>query len=283
MNWSALAAAQASDRGARVPWRIGNVRVGSVARVHIDALRAWPQWLRLHDAEVILTAADPTAALATLNGELRSAGLVRGWRDELIAVTPRNGGTPLALIERAAARWWGTLTLGAHANGYVAGPDGRPSHLWIGRRSATKATDPGLLDNLVGGGVPAHQTPWQALLREGWEEAGLDREIMLRATAGSVLRLDRDIPEGLQIEDLHVYDLALPAALLPRNQDGEVQAFLCLPLAEALDLAAGPTMTVDAAMATLDFAVRHHVLPPDAHAGLSRQLFACAVGHAQTT
>ena len=85
------------------------------------------------------------------------------------------GAPPLALIERAAARFWGTLTFGAHANGYVADAQGRPTHLWIARRSTHKATDPGKLDNLVGGGVPHGQTPFETLVREGFEEAGLAR------------------------------------------------------------------------------------------------------------
>ena len=75
-------------------------------------------------------------------------------------------------MERAAARFWGSLTLGAHCNGWVAGPGGRAAMLWIGRRAPHKATDPGRLDNLVGGGVPDGQSPDEALWREGWEEAG---------------------------------------------------------------------------------------------------------------
>ncbi|MGL6113383.1 MAG: NUDIX hydrolase, partial [Rubrivivax sp.] len=140
--------------------------------------------------------------------------------------------------------------------------DGRPTHLWIAQRASTKATDPGKLDNLIGGGVPEGQTPLQALVREGWEEAGLRPDALRGVKAGSVLRLQRDIPEGLQHEWLHGYDLQLPAGLTPNNQDGEVAGFECLPLAEALHLAAGDAMTVDAALVTLDFALRHALLPP---------------------
>ncbi|MDE2275455.1 MAG: NUDIX domain-containing protein, partial [Burkholderiales bacterium] len=179
---------------------------------------------------------------------------------------------PLALIERAAARFWGTLTRGAHATGYVADARGRPQRLWIAQRAATKATDPGLLDNLVGGGVPAGQTPWQALLREGWEEAGLGPATMQSARPGRVLRLQRPLPEGWQCEDLHAYDLALPPDVQPANQDGEVQGFACLPVPQALALAAGPRMTVDAALVTLDFALRHGLLPPPQAAVLTPKL-----------
>jgi 8-oxo-dGTP pyrophosphatase MutT (NUDIX family) len=164
-------------------------------------------------------------------------------------------------IERAASRFWGSLTFGAHANGYVRGADGRPAALWIAQRSAHKPTDPGLFDNLVGGGVPLHQQPAEALVREAWEEAGLAPDQARHAQPGRVLHLARDIPEGFQLEWLFAFDLELPMGFAPQNQDGEVQGFRLLPLADALALAQGDTMTVDAALVTLDFADRHGLLP----------------------
>ena len=244
MNWPALAA----------------------ARAHDPALQNWPAWLHAGDTAVTLIASEADTALATINAQLREQGLVRGWRDEPFAIFSLDDGSRLARTERAAARFWGTLTLAAHANGYVPGPDGRPTHLWIARRAFDKATDPGLFDSLVGGGVPDGQTPHEALLREGWEEAGQREDVMRSAMPGRVLRLQRDIPEGLQLEDLHVWDLALPEGVAPHNQDGEVQAFSRLPLDEALALAAGDTMTVDAALVTLDFALRHGLLAAPAGA-----------------
>lgn len=261
VSWPAIAAARAHDPARRVPLLVGAHLAGSVAREHLAALRDWPQALQVDSRGVRLVAPEPTAALAQVNAALREQGLVRGWRDEPFAVFSLDDGSRLARTERAAARFWGMLTLAAHANGYVAGSDGKPTQLWIAQRSFTKATDPGLFDSLVGGGVPDGQTPWEALIREGYEEAGQPEAGMRQATPGRVLRLQRDIPEGLQLEDLHVWDLALPPGLAPHNPDGEVHAFSCLPVAEALALAAGAQMTVDASLVTLDFALRHGLLP----------------------
>jgi 8-oxo-dGTP pyrophosphatase MutT (NUDIX family) len=267
--WPAIAAARAHDMTRRVPFQIGGRTVGSVARLHLAALRRWPDVLAVGTERVALLVADAPArdaALAAINTALRSDGLILAWRDETFPIFDPATHEPLARTERAAARFWGTLTLGAHANGFVAGADGRPTHLWIARRSLSKATDPGLYDNLIGGGVPDGQTPLQALVREAWEEAGLMPEQMQGARAGRVIRLRRDIPEGLQLEDVHGHDLPLPAGLVPRNQDGEVESFALLPVEEALDLAAGTSMTVDAALVTLDFALRHGLMaaPPAA-------------------
>ena len=284
-GWPALRQATAHDAAARLPFFVGDTRVGSVARAHLPALQAWPQWLQVDATRLSLRVAPGTLddVLARINAALRAQGLIRAWRDEPFGLLDPASGTKLATMERAAARFWGTLTLGAHANGYVADALGQPTHLWIAQRSFTKATDPGKHDNLIGGGVPDGQTPWQALVREGWEEAGLSPEQLQQARAGSVLRLLRDIPEGLQHEWLHVYDLALPAGVAPRNQDGEVAGFACLPLAQALQLAAGDTMTVDAALVTLDFALRRGLLPAAVQQQLEPRWQACRIADVQRT
>jgi 8-oxo-dGTP pyrophosphatase MutT (NUDIX family) len=266
--WPALAAARRSEV-ARVPFFIERDRVGSVAAEHLDALRAWPQWLDVEATGVQLIAPDRNGALSIINGSLRMQGLIVAWRDETYPVLPHAGATPLALIERASARFWGTLTFGAHANGFVTDAHGRPSHLWIARRAMHKATDPGKLDNLVGGGVPHGQTPFETLVREGFEEAGLDADTMHRAVPGGVIELACDIAEGFMHEELHCFDLRLPAGLTPSNQDGEVADFRLLAVQEAIAMAAGDAMTVDAALVTIDFALRHRLLTAMDHEALS--------------
>jgi 8-oxo-dGTP pyrophosphatase MutT (NUDIX family) len=129
--------------------------------------------------------------------------------------------------------------------------------MWIARRSPTKATDPGKLDNLIGGGVPMGQTPWDTLVREGFEEAGLSSAQMARATPGRVIELDRDVPEGRQFERLHVFDLQLTEAECPVNQDGEVAEVGLWSIHDTCAAAAGDEMTVDAGLVTLDFLLRN--------------------------
>jgi 8-oxo-dGTP pyrophosphatase MutT (NUDIX family) len=266
-RWPAVAAARAHDAAARVPFAVAHgeaapLPVGSVARAHLPVLQQWPQWLQVHERGVTLVAA-PAAradAMATMHAQLRAEGLIVGWRDEPFALYTVHGQPLGTAIERAATRFWGSLTLGAHCNGYVADSHGRPAQLWIARRAITKPTDPGKLDNLVGGGVPADQSPRDTVVREAWEEAGLTPAQMHGLSRGRVLHLLRDIPEGLQREWIHVYDVSLPAGLMPQNQDGEVAEVALHPLPHALELAAGDQMTVDAALVTLDFALRHQLL-----------------------
>ena len=281
--WPALQAARLR-RVPRVPLYLGadDTPLGSVACADLDALARWPRLLEASaDAVRLRPVADLGAGLAELHAALREQGRIRAWRDEPYTLWQPRTRAPLAVIERAAARFWGALTLGAHANGYVADASGRPLAVWVAQRAWTKPTDPGKYDNLIGGGVPHGQSPWQALLREGWEEAGLAAPTLQRARPGRVLALDCDIAEGLQCEHLHVWDLALPADAQPRNQDGEVAALHRLPVAEALALAASGQMTTDAALATLDFALRHRLLDPATHARLEAEAGALWCGDAE--
>jgi 8-oxo-dGTP pyrophosphatase MutT (NUDIX family) len=279
-HWSAIGAARAC-RVPRVPFLIEDrdpdsgleqaLQAGSVAVAHLEALARWPEALRVEDGRVTLRLprADRDPFFAQANAALREAGLIVAWRDETFPVLSLGAKRLLATFERAAARFWGTTTFGAHCNGYVADAQGRPTRLWVARRSFSKATDPGLLDNLVGGGVPHGQTPMQALLREGWEEAGLRPEQMRALRPGRVVLLERDIAEGFQREEVSVFDLALPEHVVPCNQDGEVAETMLLPVDEALASAAGDEMTVDAALVVLDFALRHRLFDDVLHGRLA--------------
>ncbi len=272
--WPAVAAARAAQVP-RVPFLIVDhgvaLRAGSVARAHLDVLARWPNALRIDDCAVTLTLPAPEreAFFADANQGLHAAGLIVAWRDETYPVLADADGRLLAVFERAASRFWGTLTFGAHCNGYVRGSDGAPASLWIARRAADKPTDPGMLDNLIGGGVPHGQTPAETVVREGWEEAGLTPSQMSAIEPGRVVRIARDIPEGFQNERVSVYDLALPPGLEPRNQDGEVQSIARMPLAEAFERAAAGEMTVDAALVTLEFALRRRLLDGATQAALA--------------
>ncbi|MCM5682884.1 DUF4743 domain-containing protein [Schlegelella sp. S2-27] len=262
----ALRAARDLHSGKRLPFLIAGAHVGSVARDHLGLLAEHATWLQIGPRGVrmlerLRTEPQRSAALAATNSVLRALGLVRGWRDEIYPVLAEPGAVPLALIERAASRFWGTLTFGAHLNGYVCDTLGRPSHLWIARRALSKATDPGRLDNLVGGGVPHGQSPFTTLVRECWEESGIPEALARQAHPMSQVRLHCDIPEGVQQEVIYVYDLELPRDFEPRAMDGEVMEHRLLPIEDVVELLRGPEFTTDAALVTLDFLQRRGLLP----------------------
>jgi 8-oxo-dGTP pyrophosphatase MutT (NUDIX family) len=159
-----------------------------------------------------------SATLARAAVALRDAGLLTGWRDELLDVRTAPDAEPLAVIERSACRPLGIRTTAVHLNGYAA--DGT---VLVARRAAHKQIDPGMWDNLVGGMVPAGETLEHALAREAWEEAGIGID-RIELQRGRSFHIERPVPEGLQSETIHVFDAALAADIIPQNQDGEADA-----------------------------------------------------------
>ena len=96
-DWPALRAAAAHDATARLPFSVNGTLVGSVARMHLSALRAWPHGLlHIDDTQVALRveAGELSSVLAQLNAALRQQGLIRAWRDEVFALfDPASGAT----------------------------------------------------------------------------------------------------------------------------------------------------------------------------------------------
>jgi 8-oxo-dGTP pyrophosphatase MutT (NUDIX family) len=248
------------------PFVVDDTNVGWMRPSFVDALAAWPDaFVASADGGLRLAAHlddEParTAAIANIVAALAADGVIGGWRDELYAVRsgPDATGGTLFAIERAAARAFGITSEAVHVNGVVDDALGGPRALWIARRATTKAIDPGMLDNLVGGGVAAGLSVRETLVKEAWEEAGFEPALAARATPGRRLRIRRDAAEGLQSEVIHVHDLVVPDGTVPRNVDGEVAAFECMPIDDVVGLIArGDAMTADASLVTLDWLARN--------------------------
>lgn len=260
-----------ADHHGLLPFAVGDTVVGWLRPAFAQALGKFPGVFR-HGVEGAVCLAPRlesfearSHAMAGVTRELARTGVITGWRDELYAIRgdPRTGEAPLLVIERAAARAFGITSVAVHVNGIVTART--EPEMWIARRSLSKPIDPGLLDNMVGGGVAAESSVRDTLIKEAWEEAGLTPELVAQASPGRQLRMRRVVPDGLQSEIIVVHDLELPLALTPRNQDGEVSAFQRLPVGEVIAaLREGNQITTDASLVILDWLDRQGILPlPD--------------------
>ena len=197
-----------------------------------------------------LDASRRSALLADCALRLRDAGLLRGWRDELLDVRPTPEDPPVAAIERAACRTFGITTAAVHLNAFS--PAGE---LIVARRAGHKQIDPGLWDNLVGGMVPAGESWEQALQREALEEAGLELDPATVSRGGRV-HVTRRVPEGFQSEIVQVFDTVLADGTELRNQDGEVAAIERRSVGSALAAIERDEFTLESALVTLDALLR---------------------------
>jgi 8-oxo-dGTP pyrophosphatase MutT (NUDIX family) len=212
--------------GERLGFHAGNQLVGYVRPEFAARLAAVSRDIALSDRVVLAASAAPA-----LNEIARAAGCrVRG---EDFDVRATLDGPVLAVLDRGALPDFGVMGVGVHVNGLVQRPDGW--HLWVGKRAADKKLDPGKLDNLVGGGVAAGYTPFETLLKEAGEEAGLPEDLAKTATLQARLSYNMERPEGLRRDVLYVYDLILPEAFEPHPTDGEVEHFDLWPLAKVFE------------------------------------------------
>lgn len=245
-----------------VPVTLNGHRFGCVST-------ARAQWLLNQDFDGLreaqqglsLVLPDVNAGLRRINLVCAHHGTLTGWRHEAVDVLDWSGAICLGQMERAAARFWGSHTRAVHLNAWVCCDDGHGFGLWLARRSLHKATDPGLWDNLVAGGLGPQEGPLAGLRREALEEAGLDLGLALQLSYGPTLKMSRPVPEGWQRESLFCVDAQLPLDFAPINQDGEVQAFERLDRSAAMQRAQSGLMTADAALVTLDFLNRHSTCP----------------------
>jgi 8-oxo-dGTP pyrophosphatase MutT (NUDIX family) len=252
-----------------IPLRMEGLVVGFLTGERARRLAEFDDVFRVDDHEAsfvpaLATEQQRSAALAPICTQLAAEGALTAWRDERYAVATGHTAPPCFHLERAAARYFGIHTSAAHLNGIVR-DDGGP-HLWFARRSPDKPIDPGLLDNLVGGGIAAGATPSATLIKEAWEEAGISPTLAKDAMAAGKIEIRRDQPDGLQWETIFAYDLWLPASFAPSNQDGEAVAHVRVDFVEAARLIGcapgADEVTADASLVVLDCLLRHGAIDP---------------------
>ena len=213
--------------GERLAFRIGSAQVGWVKPALADALAGFPQ-VRADLAGVTLTDA---GSLQSIARDLAERGFYR-WRREAFDIRAEPDGPVLALLDRGALPSFGVVAVGVHVNGLVRRPDGL--HVWIGRRAANKQLDPGKLDHIVAGGVPAGLTPAETLVKEAEEEAAIPASLAREARLVGHISYAMERPEGLRRDRLYCYDLAVPDDFRPQAMDGEVAAFELWPIARVM-------------------------------------------------
>ncbi len=257
----------AHDLSDCLPFDVAGQQVGWVKRNFLPHLATFADVFSCSDERVSLapSLADfetRSAAVGRVARRLAEDGTVTGWRDELYPVVAAHGGPALFAIERAASARFGIRSFGVHLIGYVG--SGEEMHLWVARRSTDKATDPGMKDAFVGGGIAHGADPRQVMIKEAWEEAGVPAALAEQARAVGDVRFTYQSEQGIDQGLDYQFELELPADFEPVNQDGEVDAFYRWPAKEVLtQIETGSDFFYDANLAYIAFFLRHGLVTPD--------------------
>jgi 8-oxo-dGTP pyrophosphatase MutT (NUDIX family) len=214
--------------GDRIPLLIDGQGIGWVPPRIVTAVSGM-QGVECADTHVTLR--DPSG-LPGVARALSELGLCR-VRGETFDVRAIPDGPVLAHIDRGAIPCFGIRATGVHVNGLVRRGDGL--QLWIARRAMDKQLDPGKLDHIVAGGVPAGLSAAETLVKEAGEEAAIGPEVASTAVHVGVIGYSMERPEGLRRDWVHCYDLMLPDDFTPEAVDGEVESFELWPLGRAVE------------------------------------------------
>lgn len=213
--------------GDRIPFLITGQQVGWVTRPIASILATQPT---IHATPPGIGLRQPKD-LPALGRLLADMGQCR-WRGEAFDVRVAPDAPVLATIDRGAIPAFGIQAVGVHINGLVRRPDGL--HVWVARRAQNKSMDPGKLDHVVAGGVPAGLSPMETVVKEAGEEASIPPDIASRAQLVGAIAYAMQRPEGLRRDWVYCYDLELPAGFVPQVSDGEVEAFELWPIERVL-------------------------------------------------
>ncbi|MCB9946434.1 MAG: DUF4743 domain-containing protein [Rhodospirillaceae bacterium] len=262
-----LRACTAHDLTRFVPFHVAGSRVGWIRTALVPHLCRFADVFRIDDAVVALSPGldgfeARTRAIDEVMAALVADGVMHPPRGERYAVSTGWNRPALLVLDRAYVPVFGTRAYGVHVNGVVRAPDG-PA-LWIGRRASDRLVSPGKLDNMVAGGNPHGIGLVDNLVKEAGEEAGLPPELARRACPVGALGYRMEVAEGLRDDVLFLYDLDMPADVLPVNTDGEVEAFALMPVGEvAARVRDSFDFKFNVALVLIDFLIRHGVITPD--------------------
>ena len=257
------------------PFYVGSDLAGRVPNTLASFFAGYPEIFDCSDDAINLKAKlvdasvdERTAAIATVTAAMREAGLVKGWRDELLSVSTAYDAPPAFLVERTCLPLFGAKGYGVHVNGWCVDPSTNEPCLWVATRALSKPTWPGMLDHLVAGAQPAGLSPSENVVKEAGEEAGVPEELAKTAVPVSICSyVGTDEFGQLKRDVLFNYDLQLPWDFEPKAVDGEVESFERWPLSKVADAVAFGKPAFykpNCNLVVIDFLVRRGFLTPDA-------------------
>lgn len=193
---------------------------------------------------------------------------LKGWRNERYTIYGP-GHKPYMHIERSFCPMLGVVMYGCHINGYVQNALGEIK-LWVPRRSATKPTYPGMLDNTVAGGMGYPYGCLETVIKECYEEAGLnDRFVAKNCQSVGVISYLYQVEKGaltergfVQPEVEYLYDLNL-GTTVPHPVDGESEDFQLMDLDEVTTRLRNGEFKDNCAGIIVDFLMRHGLITPE--------------------
>jgi isopentenyldiphosphate isomerase len=212
-------------------------------------------------------------ALNSVAAELKTLEKIdslRGWRDELYTVyyPPHE---PYMMLERAFCPLLGVVMYGIHVNGYIPPEISRSGQyeFWVPRRSLSKPTFPGMLDNTIAGGLGYPYGVMETVVKESYEEAGIAKEYIEKniKSVGTISYYYCVRPGEYDEDDCftqpefqYIYDLKFDNETIPVPVDMEAEQFFLMTLDEALTELRKGKFKPNCAVVFINFLIRNGII-----------------------
>ncbi|PWN38998.1 hypothetical protein IE81DRAFT_326976 [Ceraceosorus guamensis] len=226
-----------------------------------DPLDGWRD--ELYDVYASTNSADGISSV--LFADLHRSGKWPADRSLDVSAPPTS--QPFFALERSACALFGVATFGVHMTAYVQDEEDGQVQIWVPRRSKTKSTWPGFLDNSVAGGITAGEDVEISMIRECTEEAGWPEELV-RPRLQQVIftsyfyQTETEHEEGgwIQPEVEFTYALELPKEAVPTPEDGEAESFELMSIHDCLRTMRAGAWKANTAPILIQFLVLNNLL-----------------------
>lgn len=198
--------------------------------------------------------------------ESKSIEGLKNWANELFPVYATDGEHVLD-FDGVGVDLFGVVNYSVHMLGWVTTKNGVKKY-WVPRRSMTKMSYPGMLDNTVGGSLSSGEKPIDCIIRECEEEISLDpaytrANIKACGTVSyQMTKTDRGEP-GCQLQVQYLYEMEFAEEVIPKIGDGEVGEIHLKTLDEVKAALANGEFKLNCAMTWLSYLIRHGLLTPE--------------------
>jgi len=253
-----------------LPFFCQNIQVGLISTSVLSQLINYPDVFIISKKSVMLSDSltsvqERNEALEQVLLDMKSKDLftaLRGWRSECYEIKPQFSAPVLFKMERCATPLFGVRQYGVQINGFVQHSSMGLS-LWMQRRSSTKQTWPGKLDNFVGGGLSEGLGVLDTAVKEAGEEANVPEDLAVKMRGAGAVSFFHQSERGIHPGTEFVFDLELPETFQPSNNDGEVDDWKLVPVEQVVDIISSQDYKITSSPVALDFLIRRGLVTVD--------------------
>ena len=241
--------------------------------VHSSFVREmpWPScWFLDHEKRLLsllspLDIQDRTNLMnTTLHSEHGKGDIdaLRKWAKELFPVYSSTGEHVLDM-DGCDVDLLGIVNFAVHLLAYVITKEG--SKFWVPRRSKTKRSYPGMLDNTIGGSLSLGERPIDCIVREAADEGAITEEyarknIIPCGFLSYQMSQTDDSRAGCQHQVQYLYEMELTEDIVLESFDGEVEEFTLKKLDEVHHSLIHGELKLNCGMTWMAYLVRHGII-----------------------